>query len=262
MKKVLAIILSLVFVLTMATVSFAGSSTITAEDYDWTVGFITSWPVDPAMTQMGRAKECFTMMKDKVAAGTVSVVLADQATYTTNRQYETGFYFMADVTPVKEGEAVTGATVNDAYLVTLNSQTHDVVLYRVTAGAKESLASANINTLFELADPAAIGNVTLEAVFTADGEVTVNATCQDQNKKVLDYTEDASAPAGDDVVLYSLFAEWTTANAGDADNAQIADYSATAENPEMGDTTAIVAVVAIVALLGCGVAFTASKKRI
>ena len=253
MKKFLAIILSLIFVLSMATVSFA-ATTITEDKWEWiSLGMNATYPSAPQMELIGRAKNAYAMMNDKVDAGTVWVELAQHASYRANEQhvYESGFYFKADVQGVdwvEEKQKYTEADVNDAYLVVLNNSTHDVILYRVTDNVKTELVSEDIDTLFALSDPSAIGKVGLAANFTADGKVTVNATVGEQTKKVFDYAETGTAPTGDDVVLHVHFAAYTSANNGDFDHAEFSDYSAEAGNPEMGDTTAIVAVVAITAL--------------
>ena len=276
MKKFLAITLALVFVLSMATVSFAALSSENYT-YEWKSGFLDNVLAHKNM----KTSPNVIKMTEKVAAGSIMVTLNQNATSASAGDHrgavttESGFYFKAEIdqAPVMNSNGmVESFDVDSAYLLTLHNETHVVTLYSVANSVETVLKTADLDTLIDgLVDAETVtgktdvGPITLKADFTADGKVVVYAGAgAEASTKAIEYTPEESAAAleGTDVVLMGRgLGSWATADtSGDA--FAFDAYSAEAGNPEMGDTTAIVAVVAIVALLGCGVAFTASKKRI
>lgn len=279
MKKLICFALTLVFVLSIATTAFAAKTT--AEDVDWKFG---SWfQGNPACAQGGQTDDV-VVLKQTAVAGNVSLTMTSRCTnycvdgFIKEPTYsENGFYFMADVDPVKDGDTITGVDVKDAYLIELNNVTLKLTLYKVTDNVKTQLKqSDSLDTLLnlgtDLSTPAnnyygtSRGAIAVKADFTVDGNVTISA----KKAAAADYTEifkfapekKADAPKGNQVavssrMIHEYFSKIMTGELFDFSDCTVVEIAP----PKTGDTTAIVAIVALVATIGCAVVIS-SKKRI
>ena len=222
MKKIVSIILSLVFVLTMATAGFAAR--VPADMIDWqddlgggAIGWDhVDWPKLNCTVRKAGHIEALMVFNQKAKDGSVSVNMGDKATNYVydglygNTSTETGFYFMANITPTDVASGIVTSQVSDGYVVVLENVDLYVALYKVNGSNLERTELAKIDLdddgFMDLGENGSRPCVTLKANYTADGAVEIFVAADGEDEvRVINYTpaEDAVIPTGNRVALTS-----------------------------------------------------------